>query len=363
MNRDTRSLLGTSIINGAGSLPLHLSPLIIAVLMADGTGTMEAGGSRAMVLIGQLTTATGLPLLTGKQIGRGHTAIAAIVMITGLAISGSWLLTGWFLIGLSCGVLGYLATLTAAVNSNPSHAFLVRLGVTLCIAGTVAAAFNLMPLSSYTMLVFTLSGALIFLLTVGMGLQLPLEIPKPKPRTRQESRRVYFVLGLLFLLFVGQNGQLAYVLRQAGERGISLGQAVWALALIKVLAGVILLALRNRRLSLWLLATGGAAANVTVATTTSVPVFVVGLLGLDLIFCLMAPKLQAMAAELAPVFTGKWSLPILLLGGAAGTMLHGLMIEHGQPFLYVAVLTAVLPITLILERTYENRRSVRQSGT
>lgn len=347
MNRDTRSLIGASVLNGAGSLPLHLSPLIVAVLVADGgTSTFEAGASRAAVLLGQLTTALALPTLNVRQLNRSHTAAAGGVLLFGLGVSQLYLLAGWFLVGLSCGLLGYLGTLTAALHTKPSYAFLVRLGITLCIAGATAAMLRLMPTSSYTMTVIVLASTLGFLLTTGIGLQLPIRPPPPKERTREERRMEYLVQGIIFFLFVGQNGMLTYVLQQANERGLTLGQVLWALAIIKMAGGLMLLALRQKKINIWVLAILLAGADIIVATTSDVTMFVLGLLFLDLTFCLMAPKLQALAATIAPIFAGQWSLAILQLGGAAGTLLHGYAITVGLPFEYLAVASALLPLVL-----------------
>jgi hypothetical protein len=255
-------------------------------------------------------------------------------------------MAGWFLVGLSCGLLGYLGTMTAALHTTPSYAFLVRLGVTLCIAGVTATVLRLMSTSSYTMTLVVLAATLGFLLTTGIGLQLPIRPPPPKERTREERRTEYLVQGIIFFLFVGQNGMLTYVLQQANERGLTFGQVLWALAIIKMAGGLILLTLRQRKINIWVLAILLAGANITVATTPDVTMFVLGLLLLDLTFCLMAPKLQALAATIAPIFAGQWSLAILLLGGAAGSLLHGYAITVGFPFEYLAVASALLPLVL-----------------
>jgi len=183
-----------------------------------------------------LIAATGLPALNVRQIRRWHTTVAAAVIAGGLVVSQAHLLLGWFLIGLSCGMLGYLATLTAALHSNPSYAFPVRLGITLCIAGTVAAIFRLMPMFSYATTVDVIGMALV-LLALGIGLQLPIKPPAARIRSHGD-RQSALVLAVLFFLFVGQNGMLAFALQQGNDRGLTFGQTLWALAIIKIAAGL-----------------------------------------------------------------------------------------------------------------------------
>jgi len=70
-NRDVASLVGASVLSGAGSLPLHLAPLIVPVLVIDGrTSVADAGWVATAVLLGQFATALVLPLLDVRIIAR-----------------------------------------------------------------------------------------------------------------------------------------------------------------------------------------------------------------------------------------------------------------------------------------------------
>ena len=347
MTADNRSLLGASLLNAAGSMPLHLSPLIVAVLMADGVDTILAGGSRAVVLIGQLITAIGLPLFNSLRLNRRHSLAGAAMMIVGLGISVDWLLAGWFIVGMGCGVLTYLAVLTAAVHSRPNYAFNVRLGVTMFMAGAAATVFNLMPLTTYSILTVVLVALLVMLLTVGVSLQLPLDIPAPKRTTKSESGFAWLTLGFVFLLAAGQSGVLAYSLQQANHRGMTLMEVLWALVIIKLVSGVGLLLLRKHKISVVLLGGLLAVADLTVDNALSVVPFVAGLLVLDITFNLLTSKVQALAAGIAPVLVGKWTQTLILIGSASGTMVAAQAIESNLPFVYAAILSALLPMLLI----------------
>ena len=164
----------------------------------------------------------------------------------------------------------------------------------------------------------------------------------------------------MFVLFAGQTGLLAYVVQQAGAREIGLGGAFWALAMMKVGAGLCLLllargGLQNRQnprlVEFGILLAGG---NFVVATTTSLPLFFAGLLGLELGFNLLSARLQAMAADIAPSFAGKWLVAtILLLGAAAGPALHGLALrlDANTVFIAFAMVSALVPV-ILLTRSY-----------
>lgn len=59
---------------------------------------------------------------------------------------------------------------------------------------------------------------------------------------------VFAALTIVFLLFVGQSGLLAYAIQRATDRGILLHDAAWALAGMKIIAGLSLLSLAKKDL-------------------------------------------------------------------------------------------------------------------
>jgi hypothetical protein len=323
MNTDTRSVVGASVLASAGSLPLHLAPLLVAVLITGGQTTVAGAGLiPSSVLFGQFTMAVLLPLIINTKVTRLATITASIWLILCLLISPFTLPLAWFGVGVCCGLFGYVGTLTAALSSRPSWAFPIRLGTVLCVAGSTVAALRLMPVPSYTMMLVVLIAVFTVLLIIGIVLQQPVQRPPTKLGFDQEQAK-YVIMTVIFVLFVVQTGLLAYVVQQATVRGLPLGQALWALALMKVLAGLILLALRSAKIPFSILVVGLAAADVAVYTTSHFIAFVGAMLVLEVSFNLLSAKLQALTATLAPIMAGKWLLAVILLGAATGPYAFG----------------------------------------
>jgi hypothetical protein len=364
-NRDVAALVGASVLSGAGSLPLHLAPLIIPVLVVDGRASVaDAGWIATAVLLGQFATALALPLLDVRLIARGPAVALAVTLLLGLVLSGlagmPALLLGWFVVGVCCGGLQYLGTITAATHSRPAFAFPIRLGVVLCLAGAAAGALQWTAgLASYREMLVVLIAVFSLILIVGIALHHPIE---PQRRILEKDAQAgtlkYVALAIVFVLFVGQSGLLAYVIQGATERGIVLRDASWALAVMKVAAGVCLLmlarkGLQNRQNPRFAeLGAVLAISNFVVATTTDPIVFFLGLLGLEIGFNLLSARLQARVSDIAPYFGGQWLVATMLLGAASGPALHGLAIGVGSDAAFVAfaMLSALVPAALILAR-------------
>jgi hypothetical protein len=362
VNRDVAALVGASVLSGAGSLPLHLAPLIITVLVVDGRASVaEAGWIATSVLLGQFVTALVLPLLDVRLIARGPAIAVALVLLLGLGVSGldgmAGLLMGWFIVGICCGGLQYLGTITAATHSRPAFAFPIRLGVVLCLAGVAAGALQwTASLASYGQMLAVLLAVFSLVLVVGVALHRPIEPPRRiQEKDAQAGALKYAALAIVFILFVGQSGLLAYAVQGATSRGIVLRDASWALALMKITAGVCLLmlarkGLQNREnprfLELGLLL---AISNFIVATSTGLVLFFVGLLGLEIGFNLLSARLQAKVADIAPYFGGQWLVATMLLGAASGPALHGLAIrfDAANAFMVFAMASAMIPAALI----------------
>lgn len=128
--------VGASVLSGAGSLPLHLMPLIVPVLVIGGRLSLaDAGLVATAVLLGQLAAALILPVFDVRTIGRAQAVVLAIALLAGLCVTGidgaATLLLGWFVVGMCCGGFQYLGTITAALHWRPAFAFPIRLGVVL----------------------------------------------------------------------------------------------------------------------------------------------------------------------------------------------------------------------------------------
>ena len=361
-NRDVASLVGASVLSGAGSLPLHLAPLIVPVLVIDGRASVaNAGWVATALLLGQFVTALVLPLLDVRLINRAQAIGLAAALLLGLALSGLdgtvVLLLSWFIVGVCCGGFQYLGTITAATHSRPAFAFPIRLGVVLCLAGVAAGMLQwTASLDSYRTMLIVLVAVFSLILAIGIVLHHPIKPPQNVlEKDAQAGPLKYFALAIVFVLFVGQAGLLAYAVQSATERGIVLRDASWALALMKIAAGLCLLmlarkGLQNRQNPRFIeLGALLAVSNLVVATTTSLPTFFLGLLGLEIGFNFLSARLQARVSDIAPYFAGQWLVAIMLLGAASGPALHGVAIRLGADpaFIIFAMLSALVPIALI----------------
>jgi hypothetical protein len=361
-NRDLAALVGASVLSGAGSLPMHLVPLIVPVLVIDGrTSVANAGWVATALLLGQFAAALVLPLLDVRLINRAQAIGLAAALLLGLALSGLdgtvVLLLSWFIVGACCGGFQYLGTITAATHSRPAFAFPIRLGVVLCLAGATAGALQWTAgLDSYRTMLIVLVAVFSLILAIGIVLHHPIKPPQNVlERDAQAGPFKYFALAIVFVLFVGQAGLLAYAVQSATERGIVFRDASWALALMKIAAGLCLLmlarkGLQNRQNPRFIeLGALLAVSNLMVATTTSLPTFFLGLLGLEIGFNVLSARLQARVSDMAPYFAGQWLVAIMLLGAASGPALHGVAIKVGADpaFIAFAMLSALVPIALI----------------
>jgi len=361
-NRDVASLVGASVLSGAGSLPMHLVPLIVPVLVIDGRASVaNAGWVATALLLGQFVTALVLPLLDVRLINRAQAIGLAAALLLGLALSGLdgtvVLLLSWFIVGVCCGGFQYLGTITAATHSRPAFAFPIRLGVVLCLAGVAAGMLQwTASLDSYRTMLIVLVAVFSLILAIGIVLHHPIKPPQNVlEKDAQAGPLKYFALAIVFVLFVGQAGLLAYAVQSATERGIVLRDASWALALMKIAAGLCLLmlarkGLQNRQNPRFIeLGALLAVSSLVVATTTSLPTFFLGLLGLEIGFNFLSARLQARVSDIAPYFAGQWLVAIMLLGAASGPALHGVAIRVGADpaFIAFSMLSALVPIALI----------------
>ncbi len=368
------SLIGASLLSAAGSLPLHLMPLIVVTLIADArTSVAQAGWVASSVLIGQLLASLALPVLKIDTVRRRITIAAAFALLLALlatVIEGlALLLIGWALVGACCGLFQYVGTTTASGYFRPVFAFSLRLGIVLVLAGTVAGALQgSNAFASYGSILIVLCAIFGLVLCSGLALYRPGNVQAPRPRQAPPGRSTLSQiagLGTVFLLFVGQTGFLTYAVQGAVGRGMALADAAWAVAGMKVIAGIALLLLargglqekqRTRFLELGLLL---AASLVAIAYAGTPAVFFLGLLGFELGLNILAARLQGKVVEAAPQFAGRWLTGTILLGAAAGPALHGvaLGISSANLFLYVAVGSALIPALWASLRSATNQRA------
>jgi hypothetical protein len=352
-------MLGASLLSASGSLSLHLMPLIVATLVADGrTSLANAGWVASAVLLGQLLAALSLPAIRIHAIG--HSAATGVVVVLLVGLLGTLpdirigLLLGWFVAGLCSGTLLYLGCTMAAASVRPAAAFVLRLGVVMLVAGAVAAIVRLTgALASYGSTVIALSMIAGLVATAGLALyRAPAEAPPARAlaiSARPPSRGIVG-LATVLVLFMGQAGFLAYTIESASQRGLPLADTAIALAAMKIAVGAWLIHSarkatmpRSRRM----LAAGGALALgiVAIANAQHLATFFVGLLVFEIAFNSLSAALQAKIVEAAPELGRNWLTAAIMIGAALGPPLNGSMIALGMDayFIAFAMLTALAP--------------------
>ncbi len=370
------SLLGACLLSAAGSLPLHLLPLLVTALVAEQRAPIAlAGWIGSAYMLGQLLVALILPLLRLATLRRRHAvaAVALPVVCLGVAAHGEFtvLLLCWLLTGAGCGALLYLGTTVAAQHKERIFALSLRLAITLFLAGIVIGGLQLVEaLSSYFGLMTGLAVVFFAIAFIGLALYRS-SIPslEQQQRTAIPSRHSRWSgLIIIFLLFTGQLGFWAYAVQSSGDRGIGTDEAIWALAICKVFAAFALLPMayrdqstRSRNQLLWpgvVLALG-----ILLMSTANTPaVFLLGVLSWEVGLNVLSVRIQAKAVEASPDHAGMWLTGAILLGAAAGPMLHGAAIGAGIGALFAAFSVASALIPAIWERSVFAATPIGHSG-
>jgi hypothetical protein len=359
-NGAVSSLFGASLLSSAGSLPLHLVPLIVVALIADSrTSVAGAGWVASAILFGQLSTALLLPALGIQSVRRAYVFGAAVILTVGVAISSAAeylvVLTGWFLVGQCCGVFSYLGTVVAAQFSRPVFAFSLRLGIVLIFAGCVSGVLQLFGmLASYRDLLTVVAGALIPMVACGTALHHPISVQEGYVYQATQRLKVGSFAGLLtvYLFFVGQTGYLSYAVQQAVGRGMTFESTALSLALMKISAGIWVLCtscvghddLKSTRFGY--LTVVLIIAIIALFYSKHIVVFFLALLAIEMALNRLSARLQAAVVAARPKFAGRWLTGIMLLGAASGPPLNGFMISIGLDgaFVLICVFSALGPL-------------------
>lgn len=355
------ALFGAILLSAVGSLPLHLIPLILVTLIADGEVTIpEAGWIASVILIGKLASSLALPVLKVSVVRVTVAFCAALLMLTGLlttlAATSLGLYLGWFLVGISSGILMYLGTVSASHFSNTTFAFSLRLGVVLCLAGASIASLLLIDQALVSYRSFLMALLLIFslLLTLGLVLYNPTtNHAKPADIGRKHQWRLSQILGLiaLFVLFLGQTGFLAYVVQETIDRGMTIAESIWAIVAMKIVAGIWLAGnavhgaangRRHRLLEFGIL----LAVSLGVASQTTTPlILLLSLMTFEIAFNTLSARFQATLANANRHIAGQWLTATLLMGAAFGPPLYGAAIgaNLGFYFIFFALCSTIIP--------------------
>ncbi len=361
MPKGLGNLLSASLLSAVGSLPLHLMPLIVHVVATGlGISAAKAGWIAFFLLGGQLLTSLLLPLANIHSIGVRTAFFSAVLLLLGLAVSlynaELVLYIGWFLTGLSCGLFQYLGIYVASNYCRQAFAFTLRLAIVLLLAGVVAAILEIgKALESYGSTVLFLSLSFSIALIVGLSFYKPVEsftTHSPRDSGAAPNGPRYSGLLVVFVLFAGQTGFLAFLVENAVAHGMAVGGTVWSLVGMKLVSGSWLLYAasrtrhQDRKSGFLILGLILSVSILVIYLARSNIIFFFALTCFELTFNTLAAKLQASVARTNPQFVGQRLTAAILFGAACGPPLNGLAISSGLGvyFLLFAIISALLPV-------------------
>jgi hypothetical protein len=351
--------LGASLLSATGSLPMHLMPLIIAAIIADGkVSVVEAGWLASARAIGELLVSLMLPAIGALQLSWAAIAVgsASLLLAVLAAASGSLavIVVSFFIIGACSGGLKFAGTMSAAAYHSRSFAFLFRLALILALAGTtICCLFAMRAYASYE--IFLRQFALWMLPALVCGGLLYRPATAAQTVSTKEARAIsaggLTGLAVVYLFFLGISGFMTFMAQQALSRGLSLQELVLGFGAMKFVAGAWLfvaaygLRRRSRAVIGGFEAAGLAAALWIAYLSTSTALFLAGFLLLEITLNGMSAHLQARAVETAPE-SAKWLNCVILLGFASGPPLNGIAIGLGSEtaFIVLSTITVLLPV-------------------
>lgn len=342
----------------------------MAVSQEQRLSTAQAGWIGSAYMLGQLVAVLALPTLKFYRVVRLAACAAAVVLVGATLVSNSEnkaiLLGSWFVVGVVCGTLQFLATTTAAAAEDRRLAFAVRMAASSIMGAAVITVLQLVKgFAGYPALSHQL--AVVFAVIAGAGLLLyrtPTAVSGDGGGARAASlpwsmpALAGFVV--LFILFVGQHGLWAFALKGAEQRGLILGEVTWAIAACKFAGGAWVLgaAWRQRRNaerpSLLASSLAVALGGTCVALAMEVSLFWVGLLLWEIGINELSARVQAILALQDARRAGMWIASAIFLGAASGPALAGWATGAGLFPFYVAfgAASAIIPLlwTLALPR-------------
>jgi len=360
-DQETRRTIGAALFSAAGSVPVHISPLLIATLIASRSlSNAEAGSVISCIMAGQivaalLATQVRFEKLTRPILTFVFCIYAASIALTVWANSPVFFAACWLTTGLASGFLMQFGMVTAAQSSMKLQAFAWRLAFALFISGLIAISLPLVNAEpSYAQLI-TLFGLGLLLVYCG-GLVLWMRRAATSANTSapfQDSltRLDGIGLTLLFLFFAGLIGFLANSVHYTSRNDLDLHSTALAIGLSKGSISLVILwvALRGdrhsrRRQMVYSIALAAAAALIF--TQQAFAFVVLAFVAFELFLNLSS---AAFMAALSERFTNR-ARTLLLIAALSGTLsgppLVGFLIDTGRGSLplLLAALAAFLPL-------------------
>jgi hypothetical protein len=130
-----------------------LAPLIVVAVIAEGRFSVaEAGWVLSARALGELLASLAVPALGLLHLGRSAAFAASACLLSALVVSMSAHLAavvlGFFVVGACSGVLKFLGTMAASAYRHRTFAFILRLALTLALAGIATCILLAMEASS-----------------------------------------------------------------------------------------------------------------------------------------------------------------------------------------------------------------------
>jgi hypothetical protein len=328
-----------------------LAPLIVVAVIAEGRFSVaEAGWVLSARALGELLASLAVPALGLLHLGRSAAFAASACLLSALVVSMSAHLAavvlGFFVVGACSGVLKFLGTMAASAYRHRTFAFILRLALTLALAGIATCILLAMEASSsWATLLERLIVLLLPIMVLGGCFYRPLKEQHSSSARQPQAKSAHAISGLviLYLFFVGISGFLAYVAQQAATRGMSISDALLSIGAMKTAAAVWLLVAaclvpnkEGKEVSA-LEAALLVAAVWAVYCSRNVVEFLAAFLLLEITLNGFSARLQSAIVGAAPHFAGQWLNGVILLGAATGPPLYGLAISAQFELGFVAL--------------------------
>jgi MFS family permease len=343
--------ISSLLVSASSSLPLHVMPLLIAAAYHQKLlTTTQAGWMATSLALGQIIATLILGWLNLVPRSKLSLTLVFFLIFVGLALatqtSTHWVFVGWLAIGVGCGCLQQYGIVISADSANASASLATRLAFVLMLSGLVVAGSQLMTNQYLDYL--TALGIGFFIIAGGIVLSTnkkPEQRIKPVGKSATSPLRGYAYLGLAVALgfFIGQPGFWQYAAHYARESGINLQGLAFAIAAAKCVSAVALWLIYRSKLSVKIgfqvLCISGsicALSMLSMRLSQQAIQFFIAMLIWEISLNTISPKLQALTLEIDPAFCKRWLGLMILLGMAAGPAIHGFLLGHGQGSVFMA---------------------------
>ena len=359
----TNGLIGPILLSAVGSLSLHLAPVVVLGLTTvSGFSPSNAGLVLSFRAVGEFVAASLLPIAVAMGVGRLATAAFCLCLVLGLALASfnglTALVAGFLLVGISNGALKFTGTISVSLHSNRAFAFALRLALVLMLGGSATLMFQAFPIpATHAGLMGIILALHAPMLVAGMVLYRPPPVPDDADFAAGDTQFAYSGTALIFLFFVAVSGLIAFSAQQAIAHGIAPSQAILAIGVAKLLAGLWMICeafyLRKTSSSIIspLMAGLLIAAVWAVFGSRNVIEFALAFLLLEIMFNRYSARLQSAIVEASPDIGMRTLNLSILCGSIVGPALFGLAVEWNLIVALLAVGTVIIALPLFWQRS------------